>query len=351
MKVTLKTVTGKVQEVEVESEATVADVKKLLQEEYDLASLRLCYQGEVVADSTVVSTLGLTEKDSFTIAGKKIKVAKAVAVSQAEGSKRSEEQKAQAPPAPAQDGTQPAEVSPPSPAATSVPTQPQVAAGAVSSELVDVLVSMGFEDRAQVALALQAAFMNVDRAVEYLCTGIPPSAQRALQESMAVNQVLNDGTPNEVTTSQLRAALNAIPQYAEIKATYQQNPEVLPVILEQMAQRFPELHAMVMANFEEFQRIIGEVSGEPAFSSPAEAANHLADSMPEEIVITEQDRQALIELVELGGGAWEEQAAMLVYLACRKNQEVAAAVLLEHGGVPPELLAEILHQNNEGADH
>lgn len=60
--------------------------------------------------------------------------------------------------------------------------------------------------------------------------------------------------------------------------------------------------------------------------------------------LTAEDRTAVQQLVELGGGMWDEQSAVLVYLATQRNQEVAASVLFEHGGVPAELLAEIATQ-------
>lgn len=71
------------------------------------------------------------------------------------------------------------------------------------------------------------------------------------------------------------------------------------------------------------------------------------NQLPAELELTAEDRTAVQQLVELGGGMWDEQSALLVYLATQRNQEVAASVLFEHGGVPPELLAEIANQMAE----
>eukprot|EP00796_Vickermania_ingenoplastis_P005412 gene5412-3899_t len=326
MKVTLKTVTGKPQQLDVDESATIRDIKELLKEEYDIPSLRLCFNGEVIADTITVASLGMTEKDSFVIAGKKSKVASKVAAQQnealnAKASAKAETQVEAPAPAP---GAGPGPAAAPGPVPVVEPRH--MAPAAVNSDLVDSVVAMGFEDRTRVALALKAAYMNVDRAVEYLCTGIPESA---LQDTVLPETVGGGNAPLEVNTSQLRAALAAVPQFNEIKATYQQNKEVLPVILEQMAQRFPELYTMVVSNIEEFQSIMDEPTGAPGFSSASEATNHLADNMPREITITEEDRNAIVQLVELGGGTWDHQAAMMVYLACAKNQEAAASLLFD----------------------
>lgn len=379
MKIHLKTITGKQQTLDVEDTATIKVVKEHLKDEYDIATLRLCFNGEVVGDDVTIESLGMTEKDAFVIAGKKSKVARAGTANQqqqkqqeeAENKLKQQQQQQQSAPTTTESSAETANTNTSSPTPTAMPSPPAtapsppatapagtgssnappVAAGAVNKELVDNLVAMGFEDRAQVALALQAAFMNVDRAVEYLCTGIPAGAQRALQDSMMMNQhMAGGGAVSEVSNSQLRAALNAIPQFGEIKATYKQNREVLPVILEQMAQRYPDLYTMVMSDIEGFQHIMEEEDDEEGFTDAVEATSNLVDRMPPDMGMTQEDRDAVVNLVEIGGGAWDQQAALLVYLACRRDQEIAASVLLEHGGVPPELLAEILAQQQQAQE-
>lgn len=362
MKLTLKTVVGKKQELEVKDTATIKEIKETLTE-YDLSSLRFCFKGEVLNDDTVVNTLGYKDDDVLVIAGKKAKVAKAAAAATELSRNHHPESSSPDPTHPPQapsSGTSPTidtvaspESQPPtvpSSASTVEPAPPNrsfpsVGRGAVSAELVDHVVAMGFEDRQQVALALQAAFMNVDRAVEYLCTGIPESAKEALAESMLSSRAMAEDRISEVNRSDLRASLALMPEFEEVRAMYQQNREVLPVILEQLSQRSPELYEKIQSNIEEFLRIMEERPGANARQTGvSEATADLAGQMPNEIVITPADQAALIRLTELGAGSWDEQASMLVYLACGKDQEAAAMVLLEHGGVPAELLAEILAQ-------
>lgn len=337
MKITLKAVTGKQQVMEVSEEDTIEDVKKRMQDEYDITSLRFCFNGAVVDDHATIKSLNLTEKDAFVIAGKKNKVVKATTVPQAEAPKEVPQSTTEAKDTPANPV--------PTASAQESPEASVISSDAVSPELIDSIVAMGFDDRAQIALALKAAFMNVSRAVEYLCSGIPASAQEQLEYSDSLNWAASSDTlPSEASHQRLRAALQMVPNFAEVKATYQQNKEVLPVILEQMAQRYPDLYTIVTSDLASFQRIMDEEDGSDgqAYSTASEAADSLAERMPSEIVVTAEDRMAVAELLELGAGMWDGQAAMIVYLACRKNQELAASVLLEHGGVPPELLAEIL---------
>jgi UV excision repair protein RAD23 len=87
-------------------------------------------------------------------------------------------------------------------------------------------MSMGFE-RDQCAAALKAAFNNSDRAVEYLLNGIP--AQFA-SNSTGANPL---------------AALNTLPQFEEIRALIQNDPDSLPQVLAQIAQTSPELYNVI----------------------------------------------------------------------------------------------------------
>jgi UV excision repair protein RAD23 len=450
MKLVLKTILGKQHEVEVEPSATILDVKKLVEDEYEPASLRLCYNGAVLEDAKTVTEAGVKEGESLVLAGRKRKIPKPAAPPPAEAPKaevpKAEAPKAEVPkaeepsspptnvgptssaparadaeekPSSLADITTPAEATaaattatnaaaatapvPPqsflasaAPSATSAPVAVAPAAPAINphgapTNLIDEVCAMGFEDRNQVALALRAAYMNVDRAVEYLFDGIPPHLVQEFtrNEPPAAPATVVPATPAAPTTSsgnastsapttataapasstpesELRAALRGIPQFDEIRALYAQNTDTLPVVTQQIALRHPAVYELIERNPEAFLTIMSETGGPgsaesaPSHSEAGGAAASAAHSTAEDnegdrfmsqlhaqLDLTDEDVVAVQQLVELGGGLWDEQSAVLVYIAAQRNQELAASILFEHGGVPPELLAAMANQQAE----
>ncbi|CBZ29011.1 UV excision repair RAD23-like protein [Leishmania mexicana MHOM/GT/2001/U1103] len=416
MKVILKTITGKQHEVDVEATSTILDVKKLLEDEYEPASLRLCFNGAVLEDSKMLADAGIKDNDSLVLAGRKRKIPKPPAPQSAEPSKTEAAPESSAPassatPPPAMStpvlattspATSATPVDPPAPAvptaatapaapvASTTPAAPAVPAAPAASvtntygvapNLIDEVASMGFEDRNQIALALRAAFMNVERAVEYLFEGIPPhlveelapfsapappaAAPGALNPSASsataaapVSASPASATTPSTTESEMRAALSRIPQFDEIRILYNQNTDTLPVVMQQIALRHPAIYEQIERDPETFLSIMAE-SGQPGTASaPSGSAapstgqavvgdaegSSFMNQLQSGLELTAEDRTAVQQLVELGGGMWDEQSAVLVYLATQRNQEVAASVLFEHGGVPAELLAEIATQ-------
>ncbi|CAC9515898.1 UV excision repair protein RAD23 [Leishmania donovani] len=416
MKVILKTITGKQHEVDVEATSTILDVKRLLEDEYEPASLRLCFNGAVLEDSRMLADAGVKDNDSLVLAGRKRKIPKPPAPQTAEPPKTEAAPESSAPassatppaamPTPALTTTTPATsaatVDPPAPAvpasaaapsapvASTTPAASAVPAASaasatntygVSLNLIDEVASMGFEDRNQIALALRAAFMNVERAVEYLFEGIPPhlveeltpfsaltapaaapGASNPSASSAAAAVPASDSPAPAVAPStaesEMRAALSRIPQFDEIRILYNQNTDTLPVVMQQIALRHPAVYEQIERDPEVFLSIMGE-SGQPgSASAPAGPAalstaqavvgdaeeSSFMNQLQSGLELTAEDRTAVQQLVELGGGMWDEQSAVLVYLATQRNQEVAASVLFEHGGVPAELLAEIATQ-------
>lgn len=125
---------------------TILDLKHQLSGEYELGSLWLCHKGKMLEDGKTFQELGFADNEVLIIVGKNLSVSKPHA----------------------QASASPPRVALPLPTAVGAPV-----GSAVDPELVDSIVMMGFKDRAQVTLALRAAYMNPDRAVEYLCNGIP----------------------------------------------------------------------------------------------------------------------------------------------------------------------------------
>ncbi len=88
---------------------------------------------------------------------------------------------------------------------------------------------MGFP-REQCVAALRAAYNNSERAVEYLLNGIPAGGAQGAPN------------PGPAQGAQALQALSALPQFDMIRQAVQQDPNALPLILEQLATTSPEIY-------------------------------------------------------------------------------------------------------------
>lgn len=403
MKITIKTVGGSATTYDVADSDTVATVKTRFanEEGYELASLKLCAKGAVLADAKTFSELGFGEAETVIAAGKKksipapapaqpapAKTTTAVATpvsAPAPAQTSATTTSAPAPaPAPAQKSTAP----PPSqPASAPAPAPAPASHGAehgIDNDVVEQIMAMGFEDRAQVVRALRCAYMNPDRAVEYLFNGIPASvaaqfdaqhAPRPAQTHAPATAPTHSApsgsapsggasgsgapaggagnmTPEQLAAlmqamqgqqqgrTPLEAALLSIPQFDQIRMLVRQNPAALPAVMQQLQQHSPELFAMVQANPQEFLRIMNEGPSAGAGGAGAVGGDEGEEGGaggPMVMQLTPADREPIQRLVALGGGMWDTRAATIVYLACRRNEELAANVLFDNGGLPAEL--------------
>lgn len=97
---------------------------------------------------------------------------------------------------------------------------------------------------------------------------------------------------------------------------------------------------MVQQNQQEFLRIMQT----PSTGAPQQSAL----PPPGAIQLTDADREAVQNLVQIGAGLWDEQAAAIAYVATGKNVETAAALLFEYGGLPPGFQGGGGEGNDEG---
>ncbi|CEM08008.1 unnamed protein product [Vitrella brassicaformis CCMP3155] len=208
------------------------------------------------------------------------------------------------------------------------------------------IVDMGF-DRAQVQLAMRAAFNNPDRAVEYLMTGIPGGAQpqapppapagtavppaaamtgaggqQAPPATMGQQQQQQQQPPPAMGGQQQPgegqggplAALRNYPQFNQLRALVQSQPESLNQILQSISVQNPELMTLIQQHPEEFVRILQE----PVGPQPPQVIT---------VQLTPEDDQAVQRLEALG---FSRHAAAEAYISCDKNEELAANYLFEN---------------------
>ncbi|RCK54681.1 UV excision repair protein RAD23 [Candida viswanathii] len=280
-----------------------------------------------------------------------------------------------APAAPAQPAT--------AAAAAQQPQESNESTFAVGSEReasIQNIMEMGYE-RPQVEAALRAAFNNPHRAVEYLLTGIPESLQRpeppvaaavpapqAEGEGNATTGPVGESThhgddedDDEQEAQQHEnlfeaaaaaaaaqeggaqggaqaggaaggaaegAGLGDDQQMQLLRAALQSNPELIQPLLEQLAASNPQIASLIQQDPEAFIRTFLGAGGEDlGFEIEGEeGASGLGgdEEGTVRIQLSEQDQNAINRLCELG---FERDLVIQVYLACDKNEEVAADIL------------------------
>ena len=123
-----------------------------------------------------------------------------------------------------------------------------------------------------------------------------------------------------------------------LRAALQSNPELIQPLLEQLAASNPQIASLISQDPEAFVRMF--LSGAPGSGNDlgfefedegaggAGGATTGGDEEEEEgtirIQLSEQDNNAINRLCELG---FERAIVIQVYLACDKNEEVAADIL------------------------
>lgn len=382
MIITLKTLQQQTFKVEIDPEETVSKLKEKIAtekgDEYAIENQKLIYAGKILDDAKRISEYKIEEKNFVVImvAKPKVPVAEpkppaegaASSVSSSSSAAASTEQKPQVvAPSPAQTekkeepkpelaaapASAAATTSAPSSGTTMTTTAPPTSlteaegllvTGATYEQAVQEIMSMGFE-RDQVIRAMRASYNNPDRAVDYLLSGsIPEEAPQpvAAPERPAVpateptGQPATSGPPVTPTGSSEDplAFLRTQPQFCQMRQVVQQNPNLLPNILQQIRQTNPRLLQMITENQDRFVQMLnepltesGSALGAEGQSPPAAGAPAGGGQNPESgyIQVTPEEKQAVERLKALG---FPEGMCIQAYFACEKNEDLAANFLL-----------------------
>ena len=345
---------------------------------------KVIHKGKVLEEGKPVSDYGVADADMFVVMVNKSKpkapasepapdaVPKAVTPTAPAGADAPAATPTQAAPAPAASTS----------TAGAAPSYESSASTLVMGEDMEATVSqimeMGFE-RELVMKAMRAAFMNPDRAVEYLMTGIPeqpgggaPQGAPAAPGGGAGGEGGEGGEGGDAVDPALMAALQQQllsgqgegrdggggplddlrndPQFIMLRSLVQvhpQGPQLLQPLLEQLGQQHPEILERIQSNQDEFVRLINEPI-DPAQLQQAQQAmqamggggmGDLASMMggggdggdgggTVQIHLTPEEGEALARLEALG---FPRQVALEAYLACDKQEEMAANYLFENG--------------------
>lgn len=286
----------------------MGNVKCLLTEKIqgnpEAARMKLIHAGKVLSsDATTMEAAGVKQGDYMV-------VMVAPKASPAVGPKTEEP-------------ARPASVSVSNPAETSSSSSPSggvadMLSGEAYETAVANIVAMGFP-RDQVQAAMRQSFNNPDRAVDLLMN--PSAVLREGDEGT--------GEEGEDETNPL-AFLRRDPNFLQLRRAIQQDPTMLPPLLEQIGSSNPELLQTIERNRDAFIELMNEQEEddeEGGDDNEVEQQISAPSLRSHRIEITEEERASIEKLEQLG---FDRQRVIEAYFACDKNEEVAANFLFEH---------------------
>uniref|UniRef100_A0A4W2FG64 UV excision repair protein RAD23 n=1 Tax=Bos indicus x Bos taurus TaxID=30522 RepID=A0A4W2FG64_BOBOX len=198
--------------------------------------------------------------------------------------------------------------------------------------MVTEIMSMG-DEREQVIAALRASFNNPDRAVVQAVVDPPPAASTGAPQS-SVAAAAATTTATTTTTSSGGHPLEFLwnqPQFQQMRQIIQQNPSLLPALLQQIGRENPQLLQQLSQHQEHFIQMLNEPvqeaggqggGGGGGSGGIAEAGSGHMNY----IQVTPQEKEAIERLKASG---FPEGLVIQAYFACEKNENLAANFLLQ----------------------
>ncbi|KAI6178937.1 hypothetical protein M3Y98_00555900 [Aphelenchoides besseyi] len=272
--ITFKTISSQTFKLTFPLNVIVSDIKQKIFEEkgqeFEVERQKLIYNGKVLENTQTLKEINVDEKKYIVVMAPKKRVE--VPLTPKKSDKSAVEQ--------APSTTQPAS-SAASTVTTTTPTtaeapvaQPsaesQLSLPAEYEEMCNSICGMGYP-REEVIRALRAAFFNADRAVEYLCNGIPDTMADNVAEQA-----------NDIVRG---------------------HPELLPQVLSEISNSNPDLMQTIRENQEAFVQMLNEGANEEVGANIAAAVPEAEQGGGVEegghnsghvtIAITENDRNAI----------------------------------------------------------
>lgn len=328
MKITIKTLKQEAFQIEVDPEKdTVRTLKEKFSREskqdYPVERQRLIYLGKIMEDDDPLSQYNLDDKKFVVVMNKKPAAAPAAAEPAAAPTATSSAKSESAPAATAAAAEKPKEEEKPKEDKKPEPEPPQ---DDIQIK-IQRITEMGYSEE-EARIALEICDNNPDRAVEYLLSEIatssmPPSAGGGGGGGSALG-----GSGGLAGSQESRLAfLREHPTFLEMKRLLQEDPSLLPQLLQKIQSSNPDLMRIISENQVEFLALInegadgagpdGRSGGVPRELETTAAA--MVDSL------TQSDMDAIDRLKALG---YPEHLVIQAYIACERNEYQAAEFLV-----------------------
>ena len=211
------------------------------------------------------------------------------------------------------------------------------------SEQINSLVEMGYE-REKVEKALNAANGNIDLAIEFLSSGNIPES--------SVNNQNNQQRQSNTTGSNLPLELRT--NASLMKIICRDQPEKIINILNTLKQRNPTLLNKIKEHQQEFQNLLvspitqEDIDAYKLLKNDIRGLGGAGGRRPGQVQIqlTPEEVEAVKRLKDLGD--FSQSEVLQAYLACDKNEELAANYLFEQKMRDEEEAMNNNKNNNQG---
>lgn len=370
MKLVVKTLKGSHFEIRVQPNDTVMAVKKNIEDvqgkdNYPCGQQLLIHNGKVLKDETTLAENKVSEDGFLVVMLSKSKASgsgatssqpsTATAVTSTPTATSAPEPQTQALTSKAASASN--VVTTDAPAETYGQAASTLVVGNHLEQTVQQLMDMGGGnwDRDTVIRALRAAYNNPERAVDYLYSGIPPTAEvvepvpqfPAVESNTGVNPLTETGTgiaapvsggpnssplnmfPQEALSNEEGAGFGSLDflrnnqQFQALRGMVQTNPQILQPMLQELGKQNPQLLGLIQDHHAEFLQLLNE----PLDGSEGDLYEEPDQDMPHAISVTQEEQEAIERLEAIG---FDRALVIEAFFACERNEELAANYLLEH---------------------
>ncbi|GLT59965.1 hypothetical protein SLA2020_327580 [Shorea laevis] len=372
MKLTVKTLKGSHFEIRVQPTDNIMAVKKNIEDvqgkdNYPCGQQLLIHNGKVLKDETTLADNKVTEDGFLVVMLSKSKSIGSSGASSAQTASVTPSTTAPASTAPATEVAIQAPVSKSSASASDAATAntqsdnysqaaSNLVAGSNLEQTIQQIMDMGGGnwDKETVTRALRAAYNNPERAVDYLYSGIPETAEVAVPvANFSAGQTAETGAAAPASMAPNSSPLNMFPQetlsgagagdgagagglgsldflrtnqqFLALRSMVQSNPQILQPMLQELGKQNPQLLGLIQEHQAEFLQLINE----PLAGSEADIFDQPEQDMPHAINVTPAEQEAIERLEAMG---FDRNLVIEAFLACDRNEELAANYLLENAG-------------------
>ncbi|CAG7869061.1 unnamed protein product [Brassica rapa] len=364
MKLTVKTLKGSRFEIRVQPTDTIMSVKKSIEdsqskESYPCGQQLLIHNGKVLKDETTLVENKVTEEGFLVVMLSKSKTASSAGpsstlpttsttTSTTSSTSPAAPSTTQSIAVPAANSTL-AQVQPAAQSDTNGQTPATLISGSSVEQRVQQIMEMGGGswDEETVLRALRAAYYNLERAVDYLYSGIPESEDVPLTTISGVGSGAEHAAPPPASGGPNASPLNLFPQEAvsdagagdlgsleflrsndqfqQLRSMVNSNPQILQPMLLELGKQNPQLLRLIQENQAEFVQLLNE----PYEGSDGEmdVFDQPEQEMPNAVNVTPAEQEAIQRLEAMG---FDRALVIEAFIACDRNEQLAANYLLEN---------------------